>query len=83
MNLSVSDELYARAIGWKMLQWLRREHSVVLPRQAEGDAVRVLEKIKTVLNDDTLSDPDCFRRIERIVETFSAYGLRTSRHDGG
>ena len=44
MNLSVSDELYARAIGWKMLQWLRREHSVVLPRQAEGDAVRVLEK---------------------------------------
>ena len=83
MDLSVSDELYARAIGWKMLQWLRREHSVVLPRQAEGDAVRVLEKIKTVLNDDTLSDPDCFHRIERIVETFSAYGLRTSRHDGG
>ena len=83
MNLSVSDELYARAIGWKMLQWLRREHSVVLPRQAEGDAVRVLEKIKTVLNDDPLSDPDCFRQIERIVETFSAYGLRTSRHDGG
>ena len=83
MNLSVSDELYARAIGWKMLQWLRREHSVVLPRQAEGDAVRVLEKIKTVLNDDPLSDPDCFHRIERIVETFSAYGLRTSRHDWG
>lgn len=83
MDLSVSDELYARAIGWEVLQWLRREHPEVLPRQVEGDAVRVLEKIKTVLNDDTLSDPDCFHRIERIAETFSAYGLRTSRHDWG
>ena len=50
----------SRAIGWEVLQWLRREHQEVLPRQIEGDAVRVLEKIKTVLNDDTLSDPDCF-----------------------
>ena len=44
MDLSVSDELYARAIGWEVLQWLRREHPEVLPRQVEGDAVRVLEK---------------------------------------
>ena len=31
MDLSVSDELYARAIGWEVLQWLRREHPEVLP----------------------------------------------------
>ena len=30
MDLSVSDELYARAIGWEVLQWLRREHPEVL-----------------------------------------------------
>ncbi len=81
MEISIRDELYARAIGWSVLTWLKEEHEEVLPRSLEGDAVRVLENIRTILDDNTLDDPDCCQRIELIVRTFYANGLQTSRHD--
>jgi len=81
MEISTRDELYARSIGWSVLTWLKAEHQEVLPYSIEGDAARVLEKIKTILDDDTLDDPDCFQRIDRIVRTFYANGLYTTRHD--
>lgn len=83
MEFSVQDELYARAIGWKVLDYLRREHPGEAAKEVEGDALRVLEKIQTILDDDTLDDSDCFERIDLIVKTFYAYGLSTNRHDWG
>lgn len=83
MEFSIQDELYARAIGWKVLDYLRREHPGEAAQEVEGDALRILEKIQTILNDDTLDDPDCFERIELIVKTFYANGLSTDRHDWG
>ena len=83
MEFSVQDELYARAIGWRVLDYLRREHPGEAAKEVEGDALRVLEKIQTILDDDTLDDSDCFERIERIVKTFYAHGLSTNRHDWG
>lgn len=58
MEFSVQDELYARAIGWKVLDYLRREHPGEAAKEVEGDALRVLEKIQTILDDDTLDDSD-------------------------
>ncbi len=51
--------------------------------EVEGDALYILEKNQTILNDDTLDDPECFERIELIVKTFYANGLSTNRHDWG
>lgn len=43
---------------------------------------RALEEIRTVLDDDSLDDPACFRRIERIVEIYESLGPGGgSRHD--
>ncbi len=83
MELSAKDELYARAIGWEVLNYLRKEHPEAVADEIEGDAMQVLEKIQIILNDNTLSDPDCFERIEAIVQTFYANGISTTRHDWG
>ena len=83
MEFSIQDELYARAIGWEVLNYLKREHPGEVAQKIEGDALRVLEKIQMILNDDDLDDSDCFKRIELIVKTFCANGLSTNRHDWG
>lgn len=83
MEFTVKDELYARTIGWEVLDYLRKEHPGEIVKEMEGDALRILEKIQTILNDDTLDDPDCFARIEAIVRAFEANGITTSRHDWG
>ena len=43
---------------------------------------RALLKIRDILADDTLDDPSCFQRIERIVTVYEALGAGGgSRHD--
>lgn len=83
MEFSIQDELYARAIGWEVLNYLRREHPGEVAQKIEGDVLCVLEKIQMILNDDDLDDSDCFEWIELIVKTFYANGLSTNRHDWG
>lgn len=85
MEIRVEDELYARSLGWEVLQFLKREeHQLLALRQeTDSEALRILEKIRCILDDETLSDPECFERIELIVKTFYANGIGTSRHDWG
>ena len=45
---------------------------------------RTLKKIKTILEDKTLDDPECFEKIEEIIEIFEELGAKISgRHDFG
>jgi len=45
---------------------------------------RALEKIKAVLEDHTLDDPECFERIEQIIGIFEDLGAKIpNRHDFG
>lgn len=53
-------------------------------RLMDSAACRALEDIRTVLDDDSLDDPTCFRRIERIVEVYEDLGAGAgTRHDFG
>ena len=85
MEIRIEDELYARSLGWEVMNFLTREEKRLqaLRQEVDSDALRVLEKIQCILNDDTLDDPDCFERIELIVRTFYANGISTNRHDWG
>lgn len=85
MEIRIEDELYARSLGWEVLQFLKKDERqlLALHQEVNDDALCVLEKIRCILDDDTLDDPDCFERIERIVKTFYANGIGTSRHDWG
>ena len=50
----------------------------------ESDCVVALSRIRAVLADDSLEDPECFERIERIVCELESLGLDCgARHDFG
>lgn len=85
MSLSIAEELYVQSLGWEVLRFLKREEGNLLSlcREADSEALRVLEEIRRVLDDDTLDDPDCFRRIEAVVKAFHADDISTTRHDWG
>lgn len=85
MSLSIAEELYVQSLGWEVLRFLKREEGDLLRlyRETDSEALRVLEEIQHVLNDDTLDDPDCFQRIEAIVKAFHTHDISTSRHDWG
>ena len=45
---------------------------------------RTLKKIKAVIEDNTLDDPECFERIEEIMQIFEELcGKIPHRHDFG
>ena len=42
----------------------------------------MLKQIKAIIEDDSLEDPECFQKIEEIVNTFEMFGSDGgSRHD--
>ena len=44
----------------------------------------LLERIRQILADDTLDDPECFQRIEEIVSLLESNGIDCgTRHDCG
>ena len=48
----------------------------------ESTSYQALCQIREILLDDTLSDPKCFQKIERIVRVFEAFGSDCGhRHD--
>ena len=50
----------------------------------EGKCHQALQQIQTVLSDDSLDDPECFMRIEKIIEVFECLGSNGGiRHDFG
>jgi len=80
MELSFAEELVAIAIGHEVLARLDVQSITQL---AQCEAVKLLEAIKRVLDDETLDDPACFQKIEAIISVFHDHGLYTSRHDFG
>lgn len=50
----------------------------------QNECYRLLQKIKEILNDDSLDDKECFYRIEEIVKAFEELGCTDLiRHDFG
>lgn len=43
---------------------------------------KILCEIRNAVNDDSLTDEDCFMKIERIISVFEKYGIKSGpRHD--
>lgn len=50
----------------------------------ECQCYQALEKIKTVIHDDSLDDSECFAKIEEIIQIFEKIGSNGGfRHDFG
>ena len=80
MNDSLSKELLARAIGEYVVSHLDTLVREALADLAERQAVAVLGQVKTILDDESLDDPNCALRIDAIVRVFHDAGLSTDRH---
>lgn len=50
----------------------------------ESESYKALKKIKTIIEDDSLEDEECFIKIEEIVRVFERLGSDCgNRHDFG
>ena len=82
MEYKAHEALIAEAVGTLILRHLRGN---TIPKEIadamESSAVRTLEHIRHILNDDTVDDPECFHRIEAIVRAMEDGGIPTVRHD--
>ena len=76
----VLKQLYARAIGELVVQHLDTVGAQELARLAQGEAVKLICRIREILDDPTLQDGECFQRIDAIVSAFHAAGIPTRRH---
>ena len=85
MSIPVSESLYAQILGWEVLNYLKKEENNFSQRLKEIDskALQILEEIRAVLNDDAADDPECFERIDRIVNLYNKNDIGTKRHDWG
>lgn len=55
-----------------------------VPAVLESEAYHALHRIKEILEDDSLTDAECFEKIERIVCVFEELGSDGgNRHDFG
>ena len=82
MELAV--ELLAKLLESREVQVTFPELSLSAAELAECASYRALCRIQGILKDDTLSDQDCFQKIEEIVSVFEESGASCgSRHDFG
>lgn len=81
LDPSVVDELWVRVVAQEMLRYAKSTGEETMARRVDSEAVRVLSEIKQVLDDPSLNDPECFDRIDAIVDAFYQAGLSTHRHE--
>lgn len=66
--------LYAKALGDLILRYEERLSPDAVIKQMESNALSLLEEIRAILTDDTLSDPECFYKIDAMVMDFYQVG---------
>lgn len=81
MGLEISKDMYEKAIGTIVIEYVNKFRPYELSPIAESEALKLIAKIKTILDDDDISDAECFRRIDEIVDAFNESGIYTHRHD--
>lgn len=80
---STEKLMYEQAMGAAVLKYMRNYEPQSLLPEIDSEATKILQDIRTILDDDRLDDPECFHKIEAIVSAFHRYGLSTTRHDFG
>ena len=73
-------QLCANAIGNYIITYLDCLSDEAIAHMTELCAVQLLRRIKEILDDEALDDPNCFQRIDAIVSAWHEAGLETDRH---
>ena len=76
------ETMLALSIGEAVLAYMKQAGVMQdIYRAVDSRAVRMLERIARALDDDTLDDPECFWKIERVMDVLEENWLGSSRHD--
>lgn len=78
---STIKEFYAKALGDYIMKYIKTLTNEDLLLHMQMDAVAVIAQIKDILDDESLDDLSCFRRIDAIVSALHESGISTTRHD--
>ena len=79
-------ELYQELLQQVFQKWVKE---ISLPQETilqlvEMESYSILKKIKQILENETLSDPECFMEIENILTVMEESGITVAgRHDFG
>lgn len=74
--------LYQAEIGRMVMEYVGRIHPTVLENAMESRAIRTLEAIRQVLEDDRYDDSECYERVDALVMLFyRELGIRIDRHE--
>ena len=81
-EMKAQEELTALVIGQAFLNQMKN-HGVMQDILAAVDshAMLILEEIVRTLDDETLDDPECFQKIEKILTVLESNWLGSTRHD--
>ena len=55
----------------------------ILNEIIESESYKVLNRIKATIEDKSLSDKDCFIKIEEVISNLEEEGIFCDRHDFG
>lgn len=81
MNTEIPQALYEGTVERLIMTYAKSLRTEDLLPIMESETVDLLSRIKAILDDDTVEDPECFHRIDAIVSAFWAKGVYTPRHD--
>ena len=82
--MDLFKEIFLGALNTGEIQVAFRGMEATVAEVIEGKCYQALQKIREILDDDSLDDPECFERIEEIVCVFEEIGSNGgSRHDFG
>ena len=73
--------MYRNAVGQAMVEYMQTLTPDALAAYEELESTRILGQIVEIINDDSLSDPECFYYIAEIVQLLIANGIPVTRHE--
>lgn len=82
--MQLYQEILAAVLAKEELQITFPNLKINLTEIVESESYQALQKIKAVVHDDSLTDSECFMKIEEIIDILETLGSGGgNRHDFG
>ena len=82
--MQLYQEILAAVLAKEKVQITFPNLNINLTEMIESESYQALQKIKAVITDDSLTDSECFMKIEEIINILETLGSGGgNRHDFG
>ena len=82
--MELYQEILAHALRYGEVKITFGNPAMDVSKIVEGTCYQALQRIKAIIDDNSLDDPSCFMKIEEVVNTLQEIGSTGGfRHDFG